>query len=261
MQSTDKTNLGEDLAAKDESLCTLKTLSSRDLLVVENLVADISKYTLDLELGTPPCGSQDLSSNTSLVLDALLISPVLTTLLLHLGHLLHGHLGINGTRDGVPGILGQSSLVLETREETANTEELLGLQQSRSLGDIGSANSVQDVKTEGLHLQVLNLKSGLLLKSLGDFRAFIALGPHADALDELLNKGCNALLAGFGALFLVCGKLIALLLRELVLLLFSSQLFLLLGCACGIELGLRISLGHDRWAHKIGRASCRERVF
>lgn len=73
----------------------LKALIKLNTLVAQNLVAHIAQHALDLKLASAPCSSQDLPGDLLLVLCFLLISPVLTTALFHLGHFLHGHLGVN----------------------------------------------------------------------------------------------------------------------------------------------------------------------
>ncbi|KAI6748211.1 hypothetical protein HG531_008753 [Fusarium graminearum] len=101
-----------------------------DLLVVQDAVANLAQDALNLELASPPCRGKNLASHTSFVLSALLVGPVLTTLLLHLGHVLHSLLGVDGAADGVPCLLDECALVTESAEETADAEEFLAAEEA-----------------------------------------------------------------------------------------------------------------------------------
>ncbi|KAI6760848.1 hypothetical protein HG530_009708 [Fusarium avenaceum] len=120
----------EDITNENQGLCALESLVKVDLLVVEDAVANLAQNTLNLELAPPPCGSKDLACHTSLVLSTLLVSPVLATLLLHLGHVFHSLLSVDGTADGVPCFLDEGALVAKSAEEATNTKELLAAEEA-----------------------------------------------------------------------------------------------------------------------------------
>src|SRR5690242_2536012 len=117
------------LANNDQRVSALNPLLQLHLLVVENVVAHIPQHALDLKLGPAPCGGEDLARDLLLVLGLLLVSPGLATLLLKLGHLLHGELRIDGGAHRVPGIFDQRTLVLDAREEARDAEEFLGFEE------------------------------------------------------------------------------------------------------------------------------------
>lgn len=95
-----------DVARDDERVGALDALLQLDRLVAQDLVADVAQHALDLELGAAPGGREDLARDLLLVLGLLLLGPVLAAALLELGHLLHGHLRVDGGGDGGPRLLG-----------------------------------------------------------------------------------------------------------------------------------------------------------
>lgn len=226
-------------------MSALDALLQTNSLVAQDLVTNLTKDTLDLKFAATPSRSEDLAGHLLLILGLLLVRPVLAAALLQFGHLLHGHLGVNGGGNGGPGLLGESALVLETREKAGNTEELLRFEERSTLLRVGGTHSVQDLQTEGLHLKVLNLQTNLLLESMCNILALVGLGPDTQTVNQLVGQGVDALLAGLSPFLFKCVKALLLLLGQALLLLLLAELLLLLRQTSCLHARLLLGLIHQ----------------
>jgi hypothetical protein len=240
-----RTHSEVDLSGDEKSLGSLDALVELDGFVVEGLVAHVAQHALDFKLAAAPGGGKDLAGDFLLVLGLFLVGPVGAAAFLELGHLLDGHLGVDGGGDGGPGLLGEGPLILEASEEARDAEEFLRLDEGGGLLQVGGADGVENLDAEGFHLQVLHLEADLLLKGAADITALVGLGPEADAVDELAGEGVDALLAGPSPLHLEGGQQFLLLLGQTALLLLLVQLLFLGRETGGLQADVIFGLGHD----------------